>query len=596
MVLAVAEQILVDEHPDDDPARLTDLAAGVVSSQSGLLKIRLECCLADLAVRAGRSPEEAYAGLDRHALGGRIPERPAVLVHMRRGRALALADLGSEAIEAYRRAVLAATREDLGGDARHALRSISFLSDQYNAGFKESSQAMLSARTVGAKGARLINLSFNPAVSALEALVDGRLPDASRAAHQWLWQDRLSGALTDENLAHQRYGEVFNRAGEAKYSVRQFILAGRRKDACSAAESLTEFLDVSSLLDIRARWVCSAAAAVIGQQADLIPDDAVAGIAARLADIVITGTQSALAGIRPVIQALGALGALDERLPEAPAQQILPLLIEWIPREPGISRSIDEQMLAFLAACTKADLPVADQAAQALLDAWKLDVNGAEGLLADLHTRLPSAVPVVRKRAQQGHRGAAAVLAHWQVDDPSIAETARELADAVLAEPVGTDRPFYSMGTIAPQCAAFLKAAQTPRAPQAPACVNEWQRTCCCGPKIVGTWPTDDPRPFAHCPSSPRLFQCPCETTPSNDSWSCTRIRGKTRLTHPTPPEPLQGQHGRGMASARSDPARIRPSWHHCRTRHPRRTASTPPPDLPRTAGRQRLAAGTDRV
>jgi hypothetical protein len=181
LVLAVIEQIVVDEHPDDHPARLSDLAFEVVPSQAGLLRIRLECCLADLAVRAGQSPEESYADLDRRALGGRIPERFAVLVHMRRGRALALADLGREAIEAYRRAVLAATREGLGGDARHALRSISYLADQYNVGFRESSQAMLSARTVGAKGARLIDLSFNPAVSALEALVDDRLPDASRS-------------------------------------------------------------------------------------------------------------------------------------------------------------------------------------------------------------------------------------------------------------------------------------------------------------------------------------------------------------------------------------------------------------------------------
>ncbi|MFJ5688104.1 hypothetical protein [Streptomyces sp. NPDC093099] len=458
LVLAVIEQIVVDEHPDDHPAGLTDLASEVVTSQTGLLRIRLECCLADLAIRAGQSPEEAYADLDRRALGGRIPERSAVLVHMRRGRALALADLGSEAIEVYRRAVLAATREGLGGDARHALRSISFLSDQYNVGFRESSQAMLSARTVGARGTRLIDLSFNPAVSALEALVDDRLPDASRASHQWLWQDRISGALTDENLSHQRYGEVFDRAGEGKHAVRQFVLAGRRKDARSAAVPLLEFLDVRDLLEVRARWVCSAAAAVIGQQADLIPDDVVASIAARLTEIVTTGAQTGLTGIQPVKEALGALAALDERLPAPSAQQVLPLLVESIPREPNISRFTDEQMLAFLGACIKAQLPVADQAAQALLDAWKLDIKGAEGLLVSLHAHLPTAVPVVHERAQQGHRGATALLADWQVDDPSVAETARELADTVLAEPVGTVRPFYAMGTTAQQCAAYLSA------------------------------------------------------------------------------------------------------------------------------------------
>ncbi|WP_145503577.1 HEAT repeat domain-containing protein [Streptomyces sp. CFMR 7] len=458
LVLAVAEQIVVDEHPDDQPAGLTDLASAVVTSQSGLLKVRLECCLADLAIRAGQSPEDAYNDLDRRALSGRIPERLAVLVHMRRGRALALADQGGEAIEAYRRAVLAATREGLGGDARHALRSISFLSDQYNAGFKESPKAMLSARTVGSKGTRLIDLSFNPAVSALEAMVDDRLPDASRASHQWLWQDRISGALTDENLSHQRYGEVFERAGEGKHAVRQFVLAGRRKDARSAAEALPEFLDIQGLLEVRARWVCSAAAAVIGRQADLIPDDAVANIAARLTEIVTTGAQTGSTGIHPVQEALGALAALNERLPTASAQKVLPLLVEWIPREPNVSRFFDEQMVAYLGACIKAKLPESDQASQALLNAWKLDIKDAEGVLASLHGHLPTLVPVVRERAQQGHRGATALLADWQVDDPSVAETARELADTVLAEPVDTVRPFYAMGTTARECAAYLTA------------------------------------------------------------------------------------------------------------------------------------------
>ncbi|MFD0319377.1 hypothetical protein [Streptomyces flavalbus] len=360
LVLAVIEQIVVDEDPDDDPAGLSDLTAGLVTAQTGLLRVRLECCLADLAIRSGHSPDKAYADLDRRALGGRIPERFAVLVHMRRGRALALADLGDEAIEAYRRAVLAATREGLGGDARHALRAISYLSDQYNLGFGHSSRAMQSARTVGAKGARLIDLSFDPAVSALEALADGKLPDASRASHQWLWQDRISGALTDELLAHQRYGEVFNRAGETNRAVHHLILAGRRKDARSAAESVPEYLDVRDLLQVQARWVCGAAAAVTGQQADLIPDDAVPGIAARLADIVTTGPQSGLAGSDPVKEALGALGALDGRLPAEAAQQVLPLLVEWIPRQPNTYRFTDEQMLAFLGACIKAELPVAD--------------------------------------------------------------------------------------------------------------------------------------------------------------------------------------------------------------------------------------------
>ncbi|MFD7881102.1 hypothetical protein ACFV3N_01550 [Streptomyces bauhiniae] len=465
LVLAVIEQIVVDEDPDDDPARLSDLATELVAAQTGLLRVRLDCCLADLAIRSGRRPEDAYADLDRRALGGRIPERFAALVHMRRGRALALADLGNEAIEAYRRAVLAATREGLGGDARHALRAISYLSDQYGLGFGESSRAMQSARTVGAKGERLIDLSFDPAVSALEALADDKLPDASRASHQWLWHDRISGALIDELLAHQRYGEVFNRAGEVKGAVQHLILAGRRKDARSAAQSTPEYLDVRDLLRVRARWVCGAAAAVTGEQADLIPDDAVSGIATQLADMVTTGPQPGATASDPVKEALGALGALDERLPAEAAQRVLPLVVGWIPREPNTYRLTDEQTLSFLGACIKAELPVSDQAVQALLQAWILDVEGVEGLLAGLGAHLSAAVPLVRERARAGHRGAAGLLADWRVDDPSIADTARELADTMLAEPVGTVRPYFSVDNTAHRCAAFLAACADEKTP-----------------------------------------------------------------------------------------------------------------------------------
>ncbi|MFB7112777.1 telomere-protecting terminal protein Tpg [Streptomyces sp. NPDC056291] len=209
--------------------------------------------------------------------------------------------------------------------------------------------------------------------------------------------------------------------------------------------------------DPRVRWITQYLPGEVAR--DLFAArDAVPGIAARLVDIVTTGPQAGLTGSDPVKEALGALGALDGRLPAEAAQQVLPLLVEWIPREPNTYRFTDEQMLSFLGACIRAELPVADQAVQALLEAWKLDVNGAEGLLAGLGAQLSAAVPVVRERAQAGHRGATALLASWQVDDPSVTETARELANTVLAEPVGTVRPFYSMGTTARQCAAFLMA------------------------------------------------------------------------------------------------------------------------------------------
>ncbi|MGA4844829.1 HEAT repeat domain-containing protein [Streptomyces sp. G5(2025)] len=44
-------------------------------------------------------------------------------------------------------------------------------------------------------------------------------------------------------------------------------------------------------------------------------------------------------------------------------------------------------------------------------------------------------------------------------------------------------------------------------------------RTCCCGPKIATTLPTDAPRPFAPCPSSLKPCRRLSETAHANGSW-----------------------------------------------------------------------------
>ena len=45
LVVAVAEQIVTDEDPADDPTGLTELARGLVGRLTGIVGVRLECCL-----------------------------------------------------------------------------------------------------------------------------------------------------------------------------------------------------------------------------------------------------------------------------------------------------------------------------------------------------------------------------------------------------------------------------------------------------------------------------------------------------------------------------------------------------------------------
>lgn len=95
-------------------------------------------------------------------------------------------------------------------------------------------------------------------MSALEALADGNLPDASREAHRWVHQKRVAGALLDELVARRRYGDVFARAGVPESAVRQFVMADAQDHAVRAASAAPESLDMSQFLDVSANWVQAA--------------------------------------------------------------------------------------------------------------------------------------------------------------------------------------------------------------------------------------------------------------------------------------------------------------------------------------------------
>jgi hypothetical protein len=467
LVVAVAEQIVTDEDPADDPTGLTELARGLVGRLTGIVGVRLECCLADLSIRAGLDPVEAYRDLTRRALGGYISEPLAGLVHMRSGRALAFGGRPDDAIEAYRRAVMAAATSDNGGDARDALRSISFLSSKHGLGFEGAFNAMRSARSVGSHD-RLISSADDPAVSALEALADGNLPDASREAHRWVHQKRVAGALLDELVARRRYGDVFARAGVPESAVRQFVMADAQDHAVRAASAAPEPLDMSQFLDVSANWVQASAAAVIRNQADLLPDSEIDGLAARLVAIAVKGAAPSLMGPQPEKEALGALGAFDLRLPMSAAQDVLPFVCEMVPREPGHYRFADNEMLAVLAACAHSDEPdVATSAINALVDAMGRSVHLADRYVSALGPATPGVLDAVRRLAADDNDNALITLAGWDEATGPLVAAARSAAQSILSEPVGTIRSSFSIGSAAERCALLLRAAVAPGAMQA---------------------------------------------------------------------------------------------------------------------------------
>ncbi|MGW2402600.1 hypothetical protein ACWCYY_39260 [Kitasatospora sp. NPDC001664] len=471
LVLAVAEQIVVDDDPLDDPRNLQDLMGRIADTQPAEIRVRMQCCLADLDIRAGTPAAQAYADLAGRALSGRIHERLASLALMRQGRALAMDDQGRDAVESYRRAVLAAMPAGLGADARYALRSISLLSHQFSFGadgFDQSAKALLGARTIGAREQGLIQGVFDPAVSALEELLDDHPRAAIRGARRWLWQERLGAGLVDERLARKRLGEAWERAELPEPAVRQFVLAGERKKAVAAAKKAEQFLAVARFLTVGARWVKEAAAAVLAEQGDLVPDHEVEAIAGELATIIITGLPDGPSTSDPVRYAVGALAALGHRLPQSAVTRVWPTILTWLPRESNHYRYTDQEMLAFFSACVEVGLAESAQAVSALWEAVKLDIHRAEAYLAAVTAHHESIEEELRHHATEGSLHAVTVLASWRVTGPAVESTARNLTAKLLTEPLLIPGVTSDLGDWPILCAGLLTALPATSTTNAP--------------------------------------------------------------------------------------------------------------------------------
>lgn len=456
LTLAVAEQIVTDDDPADDFALLLDVATALVGRMPGQLRTRLECCIADLKLHGGADPVEVFADLTGQAHGGWLSEPIGALALRRAARALAFAGRPKQAIEAYRRAVIEAAHAGHGGDTRDALRSIAFLSDTLDT----RQDPMRSARAIGTR-TRLLPGSDDAALATLDALVDGNLPDAHRMAHHWVRHERICGSLLDEVVARKRYGEVFARANMPAQAVRQFVLAGARKEAVAAAGTASEPLDMSRYLTGRFPvWVHASAAAVCIQQADLIPSDRVADTASMLLAIIDAESPTSFFSPDPVKYAVGALGALGHRLPAEVAQHLLPKMLSLVPREPGHYRFIDEEMLAFFSTCVeRSEDAIAIPATKALVECARQKIDRADRHLYSLDVRRSEVLELVKELACSGEAAAVRVLAAWEQCTDEVIAAAREACNGILSHPVGQERNSWGVGDGASYGALLLHTA-----------------------------------------------------------------------------------------------------------------------------------------
>lgn len=216
LTLAIAEQVVIDHDSLDAIEELS----GVVVQQLmelpvGLLRVRLACCLADLRIRGGQDPSEAFADLVTHArIGGIADTGHASLALRRAGYAVAAVGRSADAVNLYQEAVRLACEARLGGDARDCLRSARFLTTDIAC----RSQMEIAAGATG-NDRRLLPVSDRAALSTLEHMVDDHAQAALARAifdvRTWLRIERISGGVVEESIVHRRHGQILMRAGEA---------------------------------------------------------------------------------------------------------------------------------------------------------------------------------------------------------------------------------------------------------------------------------------------------------------------------------------------------------------------------------------------
>jgi hypothetical protein len=463
----VAEQAVVDGlyatdpptpmvGPEDPPDNLAELTTELVSLGHAALsspaaaasrewRARLRCALADATLersrRAGEpaSVDATYGPIVSDATAGRIPTGPAAMVHARAGRAHAAAGEPGQAIESWRRAVMAAL-PDFGGDAREAFMSMTQVVNSQGVWLIPDlgtiSQAVPNRRT-------FLEAGYDPSTEALDNLRSGREASAFVGARRCVWETRLSGHLHSEKWARGLFADIMKATGRPQPELDNRIAAGEGKKAAAAAAALSHWHDLTEQLYHGSPWTVAAAAQALAGEADLVPDDEAGRIIGRLVSLSAgAATAPAIAG-QPSREAFSALAAFAHRIESEQVDELVELIRPHMEQQTrltapaiaivrGLYRTIPqrrEQLAALIAAA---------------LD--HLDRQPAWAAVRALREPDDPLEMIARDRAAAGDAEAIDALAQWQIDSPEVRAAARRAAAWLLRTPVGHPRHSWSSG------------------------------------------------------------------------------------------------------------------------------------------------------
>lgn len=434
--LLIGEQVVTDEVEIDRYAAVLEVLLNLPRQLSGVADVRLRCAIADLKVLTGTRPHHAYESLRDESFTN---DDVRALVERRFGRACARDDDIMRATHAYRRAVLDAWRAGLGGDVRDALRSIAGIAPivQFPGQNPAASHAMASVRAVRNRD-YLIDHKDTAKVMTLESIARNDVPDAVRWSHHWLRLERVSGGVYEEEYARRNYAHALDLATVTDAAVRQYVNLGGRKLASTAAVKLTGFLDVTAQLRSRSEQVRACAADVIAKTADYIDDSDITRIAEALAEVFLASADPTK-GVDSddAIATLGALAALDFRMPRNTAARVLPRVVQLIPREPHHYRFIDGQLIDFLIVTVQNRAELQVEAIGALMDLLRQDVGHTESRISESLSDFREVENALHQlEISEKSRGAAAILARWNVATVTSFSRGREQLERLMSQPI----------------------------------------------------------------------------------------------------------------------------------------------------------------
>lgn len=428
---------VVVETDSSTPSLLSRLVSvardGVGAAAHPTLKARLACAIADAALLASSSAAEVdaqYTPLLTAAAAGRYRDASG-LVAARAARASALHGDPSTAGELWRRAVLNSSEAGLYGDARAALRSMTLLdAENGTLTWRDLSQvveAMPNRR-------RLIGGGRDPMLYALTEAHADRLPDAFGHARQALLVARTSGDLSGELSAVDLFGDVLAAAKHPADAVECWVVAGQSKKASETAADMAERADVSRWLNLPWRRRSDAAAQVVGQQADLVPDADAPALIEELLKASHGLWDASTTSPQPELSAFNALGRFASRLSSGAVERLLALSGPAVAAPKGIGADVARLLFRIYWAQPEHRDLLAPEMIQMMGQArpphniWDLARQMAGAHEPLLHG--------VRTLSEAGRAQALLTLADWREADAYVQQAARRACSALLRRPI----------------------------------------------------------------------------------------------------------------------------------------------------------------